>query len=48
LFFNSNICLEYLDKIWTEIDKEIELQNCEIYTFFSDSDINPFDENGNM
>jgi hypothetical protein len=49
LFFNLNdTYLEELEKIWMEINKEIELEDCEIYTFSPDSDTDPFTENGSM
>lgn len=49
LFFNLNdVYFEELEKIWMEIDKEIDLKDCEIYMFLPDPDANPFAENGSM
>ena len=49
LFFNLNDAyLSKSEKIWSEIDKEIDLKDCEIYTFLPDPDADPFSENGSM
>jgi hypothetical protein len=49
IFFNlSDTGASRSERIWEEIDKEIDLKDCEIYTFLPDPDADPFSENGSM
>jgi len=38
---------ELRSRMWTAIDAEIQLQDCDVYSFNSDSDSDPFNEDGN-
>lgn len=42
----SELFSEHKSRFWSAIDNEIQMQDCEIYSFVSDSDSDPFNEEG--
>lgn len=43
---NRDACLAVQSEIWAAIDSEIELSNCEIYSYIPQDDSDPFGEEG--
>lgn len=40
--------MSFLDTLWRALDEAVELQTCDVYSYKSDGDADPFGEKGNL